>query len=52
MRETEQGTVGAAGGNGGTRLAHARTIELRGYIIDYHILSQVMDVVMDYGAEF
>ncbi|MDQ3856743.1 MAG: TIGR00300 family protein [Chloroflexota bacterium] len=35
-----------------TRLPYARTIELRGHIIDSHILSQVMDVVMDYRAEF
>jgi lysine-ketoglutarate reductase/saccharopine dehydrogenase-like protein (TIGR00300 family) len=34
------------------RLPHARTIELRGHIIDSHILSQVMDLVMDRNAEF
>lgn len=34
------------------RLPHARTIELRGHIIDSHVLSQVMDLVMDYNAEF
>ncbi|MBA2363971.1 MAG: TIGR00300 family protein [Chloroflexia bacterium] len=34
------------------RLPHARTIELRGHIIDSHILAQVMDLVMDYNAEF
>jgi lysine-ketoglutarate reductase/saccharopine dehydrogenase-like protein (TIGR00300 family) len=34
------------------RLPHARTIELRGHIIDSHILSQVMDLVMDLNAEF
>src|SRR5919112_6132457 len=35
-----------------TRLPYARTIELRGHIIDSHILSQVMDLVMDHNAEF
>lgn len=34
------------------RLPYARTIELRGHIIDSHILAQVMDLVMDYNAEF
>lgn len=34
------------------RLPHARTVELRGHIIDSHILSQVMDLVMDRNAEF
>lgn len=34
------------------RLPYARTIELRGHIIDSHILSQVMDLVMDHNAEF
>ncbi len=33
-------------------LPHARTIELKGHIVDSHILSQVMDVVMDRDAEF
>lgn len=33
-------------------LPFSRTIELRGHIIDSHILSQVMDVVMDHSAEF
>lgn len=40
------------GGNSAPRLPHARTIELRGHIIDSHILSQVMDLVMDRNAEF
>ncbi|MEJ7654958.1 MAG: TIGR00300 family protein [Chloroflexia bacterium] len=34
------------------RLPFARTIELRGHIIDSHLLGQVMDVVMDSSAEF
>src|SRR3712207_2068582 len=34
------------------RLPHASTIELHGHIIDSHILSQVMDIVMDLDAEF
>ncbi|MDP9379475.1 MAG: TIGR00300 family protein [Chloroflexota bacterium] len=36
----------------GERLPHSRTIELRGHIIDSHILAQVMDLVMDHNAEF
>ncbi len=53
-RETAQvGTVeNVATAAPSTRLPHARTIELRGHIIDSHILSQVMDIVMDYSAEF
>jgi lysine-ketoglutarate reductase/saccharopine dehydrogenase-like protein (TIGR00300 family) len=39
-------------GDGQPRLPYARTIELRGHIIDSHILSQVMDLVMDHNAEF
>lgn len=34
------------------RLPCEQTIELRGHIIDSHVLSQVMDLVMDYNAEF
>src|SRR5437764_12739531 len=34
------------------RPPHSRTIELLGHIIDSHVLSQVMDLVMDYNAEF
>lgn len=41
-----------AAGEGAPRLPHARTVELRGHIIDSHILSQVMDLVMDRNAEF
>ncbi|MDP9373241.1 MAG: TIGR00300 family protein [Chloroflexota bacterium] len=37
---------------GTSPLPHARTIELKGHIVDSHILSQVMDVVMDRDAEF
>ena len=36
-----------ANGETATRLPYARTIELRGHIIDSHIPSQVMDLVMD-----
>ncbi len=39
-------------GDDAPRLPHARTVVLRGHIIDSHILSQVMDLVMDYNAEF
>ena len=39
-------------GNGQPQLPYTRTIELRGHIIDSHILSQVMDLVMDHNAEF
>jgi len=38
--------------NGRSSLPFYKTIELRGHIIDSHILSQVMDLVMDYNAEF
>ncbi|HEX5505528.1 MAG TPA: hypothetical protein VFW96_23115, partial [Thermomicrobiales bacterium] len=38
--------------DGAAPLPHARTIELRGHIIDSHVLSQVMDLVMDHNAEF
>lgn len=38
--------------SGRERLPYAQTIELRGHIIDSHVLSQVMDLVMDYNAEF
>ena len=41
-----------AHGEPAVRLPHARTVELRGHIIDSHILSQVMDLVMDHNAEF
>ncbi len=34
------------------RPPYARTVELHGHIIDSHILSQVMDLVMDRDAEF
>ncbi|MFN8542235.1 MAG: hypothetical protein U0232_32755 [Thermomicrobiales bacterium] len=44
MQGTKEGTS--------ARLPYARTIELRGHIIDSHILSQVMDLVMDHNAEF
>lgn len=58
MHDTQSGTTKSgtrsAIDNGETaeRLPHARTIELRGHIIDSHILSQVMDLVMDHNAEF
>jgi lysine-ketoglutarate reductase/saccharopine dehydrogenase-like protein (TIGR00300 family) len=42
----------AGGSDAAPRLPHARTIELRGHIIDSHVLSQVMDLVMDLAAEF
>src|SRR3954453_23477412 len=52
--QTTAGGTRSAIANGETaaRLPHARTIELRGHIIDSHILSQVMDLVMDHNAEF
>ncbi len=39
-------------GEDAPRLPHSRTVELRGHIIDSHVLSQVMDLVMDHNAEF
>src|SRR5919112_6683188 len=52
--QTAAGSTRSAINNGEStdRLPHARTIELRGHIIDSHILSQVMDLVMDREAEF
>src|SRR3954447_1480292 len=52
--QTTAGSTRSAINNGEStdRLPHARTIELRGHIIDSHILSQVMDLVMDHNAEF
>ena len=52
--QTTPSSTRSAIANGETtaRLPYARTIELRGHIIDSHILSQVMDLVMDHNAEF
>src|SRR5439155_20763757 len=47
-----KGEAPAAAATAPPRPPHARTIELRGHIIDSHVLSQVMDLVMDYNAEF
>ena len=59
MRQPSSDHHADSGGHAGVTAAtapprppHARTIELRGHIIDSHVLSQVMDLVMDYNAEF